>query len=147
MNRKRNATLQFSSRGKCLRVAAFAVGVVALLINLTLGGLAAHHHHGDKQQLARLLADLAILCAPDVGTQQAVAQAVDSEPREQVPLALPHCQSCLPFFAVALLPSPPQATAPVFHAIAHRPFSSLQTRVVTDVRFNGLGARAPPQPA
>lgn len=128
-------------------MAAFAVGVLALLINLTVGALAAQHHHGDKDRLARLLADLAILCAPEVGTQQAAAQAVDSEPREQVPMALPHCQSCLPFFAVALLPSPPQAGAPIFHAAAHRPLSSLQTRVVADVRVDGLGARAPPQPA
>ena len=98
--RKRRSSTIFERKGANRRLLSLVVGLLALLINIAAGTVAAQQRHGDAagDPLAQLAADLAILCESDGIARLPVHHGGGG------PAALPHCQSCLPFFSTALAP-------------------------------------------
>lgn len=135
--RMRKPSTTIERRGANRRFAAFVVGLLALLINMAAGTVAAQQRHDRADPIAQLTADLAILCATD-GT--AVA---DTHHRGDGGTSAPHCQSCLPFFASALAPRE-LALGPLPNMAASNEPLTYTAPAPRRARPASIGARGPP---
>lgn len=124
-------------RGAGRRLVALVVGLLALCINIAAGAVAAQHRHAGADPLAQLTADLAVLCAQDGAT------LVDSHHSGGGGAAVPHCQSCLPFFASALAP-PLLCLEPLAYAVMSAEVPVSAPPLPARLRAASIGARGPP---